>query len=345
MRFLVALLLGIFTSQLPAAYATGTVAVYDFEQNLTDTAGGYNGSLSGSGDISYVSSSPSPFHGSYSARSTTAAITLPNGVMQTLDSTGNGTVELVFTPRSISSGNTPPFRATGTGSSFRELEIQFYLGNFYIFADNSTLGYPSAYGVSNDTRYYVAYSWKSDKTIKAYIGSIDSSNVVTMYGTITSATTNALSFATITSVVVGPNTPGAVDWLRISNVYKDIADLPTIDPSTSPAAERNPWLKDRLRLRMKGWLSQLMDILIFPASSHAQPMNGSGFGEWSKNLDLRSQNVAKQKVLAADIFLGKVTLTTTPTPIIGSPTPTVTPTPTLVSKARSTTTQTPSAQK
>jgi hypothetical protein len=213
----------LLAGQAWGAYAPNTTALYDFEDNLSDTAGTQHATPVGS--VTY---------GTLGVWSGTKTI---NGAYCTIPATLigiTGTVE--FSARTAALANGVVVLGSAQGGA-RALEIYQFGGQFYAYSAAIGVNAPFL-ALSSNTNYYIKQTWNASRRI-IWGGSWSTAGTVTLtkLTDVANVYMNATAGSSIHgSYSIGAPWDGAIDWFRVRDVFDDSATV-TVDPSpyTLPA--------------------------------------------------------------------------------------------------------------
>lgn len=228
------LLLALIAGNAWGAFAPGTQCLLDFEDNLTDSAGLNNATLTGSANYQ----TDGAWHGSKAFRSSAGSFTLPTGVVNP----SGGTLEFSFRQQTGVVGNKILY-SISAASGTRALEIYCFNGTHFYAYGNGAGGTNTAFynSVSNNTNYYIKDTWDGVGNRQIWLGVWTVAGTVTLTQYFNStcsslATPSAVYFA---NSAVGAGIDGGFDWVRFRNVY-DNTGTATIDATA--AAQLSPYI-------------------------------------------------------------------------------------------------------
>jgi len=207
----------LLAGQAWGAFAANTTALYDFENNLSDTAGTQHATPVGS--VTY---------GTLGVWNGTKTI---NGAYCTIPATLigiTGTVE--FSARTAALANSVVLLGTAHGGA-RALEIYQYGGQFYAYSAAIGVNAPFL-ALSANTNYYIKQTWNASRRI-IWGGVWTTAGTVTLtkLTDVANVYVNASTASAIHgSPSIGAPWDGAIDWFRVRDVYDDSATV-TVDPS------------------------------------------------------------------------------------------------------------------
>ncbi len=233
MRILLAVLLSL-SSGLYAAWATGTTAVYDFENNLTDSTG-QAADATTSGAISYVTDGA--INGTYAIAPTVAGSGAYVQFPSALINAAQGAVEFYIKGSQTVGGAQNLFYVNRTDGLGIAWEIFFEALAMRADLNNAKICGPVAPIPVLGQQYYLAVTWGPSGTYyyiatATGLGNIGTKTLFCSSGTPPTFTgTNMVRlFRPFNATDYWNNTSGA-DFVRFSNVYKAAGDLPTVDPA------------------------------------------------------------------------------------------------------------------
>lgn len=237
------LLLALIAGNAWGAFAPGTQCLLDFEDNLTDSAGLNNATLTGSANYQ----TDGAWHGSKAFRSSAGSFTLPTGVVNP----SGGTLELSFRTATGAVGARVLY-SVAVAAGTRGLEIYNNGGTALYAYSNGAGGSNTNFAtVADNKNYYIKDTWDGAGNRQIWFGEWTVAGTVTLTqlfnGTVCSlATPSAVRFA---DSAVGFGIDGYYDWVRFRNVYDNTATV-TVDPTSGTNLQLSPYVSNS----MSNWM-------------------------------------------------------------------------------------------
>lgn len=309
MRWLALALCVVASSVGAVTYSPAPTALFDVEQNVSDTAGSNHGTA-----VSTTYGTTGAWSGTYAANG--GYFSVPTSLVGI-----SGTAEFSYRTAASPANSKGLF---GIGhSTQRALEIYQFGGSLYAF--DAYAGVNAAFfSYSANTNYYIKQTWNASRRI-IYVGtwttpgSVTLTKVTDVATTYLSGTINGINCRAAFGV---PETDGAMDFFAFRNVFDDSATIIAPVSSTHPQ-QASP---DMRNINSPNVMPKLLMFLkeLFVSKAYALSVNQTAEQDWNEYQLWRAEQLRATKTpTPAPTPTPNPSWTKTATP---APSPTATPT-------------------